>query len=102
MSDHVLPVRVYLVVFAFLLVLTTTTVIVAFLDLGPLNTAAAITIAVVKALVVILYFMHVRYSSQLTWVFVSAGFFWFLILIAFLMGDIFSRGWLPPPTGWGG
>jgi cytochrome c oxidase subunit 4 len=102
MSDHVLPVKIYLLVFAVLLVLTGTTVAVAFMDLGPLNTAAALTIAVVKALVVVLYFMHVRYSSQLTWIFVSAGFFWFLILVAFLFGDVFSRGWLQTPTGWGG
>jgi cytochrome c oxidase subunit IV len=44
--------------------------------------------------------MHVRYSSSLTWVFVGAGFFWFLILIAFVFADVFSRGWLPPAVSW--
>lgn len=99
MSEHVLPKSIYYGIFAALLVLTGVTVLVAFLDLGPFNTVAAITIAVIKATLVILYFMHVRYSPRLTWVFVAAGFFWFLILIAFLLGDILSRGWLPV-RGW--
>ncbi len=99
MSEHVLPKSIYYGIFAALLVLTAVTVLVAFLDLGPLNVVVAITIAVIKATLVILYFMHVRYSSRLTWVFVAAGFFWFLILIAFLLGDILSRGWLPV-RGW--
>ncbi len=99
MSEHVLPKSTYYGIFAGLLILTGITVGAAFLDLGPLNIVVAITIAVIKATLVILYFMHVRYSSRLTWVFVGAGFFWFLILIAFLFGDILSRGWLPV-RGW--
>jgi cytochrome c oxidase subunit 4 len=54
----------------------------------------ALTIAVVKALLVILYFMHVRYSDKLTWVFAAAGFFWLLILIGGTMDDVIRR----PPT----
>ncbi len=52
------------------------------------------TIATVKAVLVLLYFMHVRYSSRLTWIFVAAGFFWFLILVGFTFSDYASRGWL--------
>jgi len=100
MSEHVVRPVTYYAIFATLLVLTTVTAGVAFIDLGFLNTFVALTIAVIKATLVILYFMHLRYSSKLTWVFVGAGFFWFLILIAFLLADVWTRGWLPPVTGW--
>ena len=61
---------------------------------------AAITIAFMKAILIILYFMHVRYSSRLLWIFVGAGFFWLGILFALSFADFFTRGWLPLPTGW--
>jgi cytochrome c oxidase subunit 4 len=93
-SAHVLPARAYFGIWAALLLLTGTTVWVATIDLGPLNAIAALTIACVKALLVILYFMHVRWSSKLTWVFVGAGIFWFLIMVAFTMADYQSRAWL--------
>ena len=68
----------------------------AFIDLGGnLNTAVAMVIAACKALLVILFFMHVRYSSRLTWVFVAAGFFWLMILLALTLADVLSRRWLP-------
>ncbi|MCS6926321.1 MAG: cytochrome C oxidase subunit IV family protein [Candidatus Binatia bacterium] len=101
MSQHViLPQRLYFRVFAALLLLTFVTVAVAYIDLGPLNNLVALSIAVTKTVLVILYFMHVRYSSQLTWVFVGAGFFWLLLMIALTLSDVFSRGWLPLPQGW--
>jgi cytochrome c oxidase subunit 4 len=90
---HVLPLKTYYAIFASLIVLTGLTVWVATIDLGELNVIVALTIACIKALLVILFFMHVRYSSKLTWVFVAAGFFWFLILIAFTMADYQSRAW---------
>lgn len=93
MSTHVVPLKIYYGIFFALLVLTGVTVGAAFVDMGAMNTVVALSIAVVKALLVILYFMHVRYSSRLTWVFVAAGFFWFLILVAFTMADYESRGW---------
>jgi len=69
------------------------------LDLGgSLNTMVALAIAVGKALLVILYFMHVRYSDRLTWVFASAGFFWLLILIGGTMDDVLTRPSLSPST----
>lgn len=61
-----------------------------------MNNVAAITIAVGKALLVILYFMHVRYSDRLTWVFVGAGFFWLVILIGGTMDDVLTRPLLSP------
>lgn len=98
---HIVPVKVYVTVFAALIVLTATTTGVAFINLGgDLNAIAALTIAICKALLVILYFMHVRYSSRLTWVFVGAGVFWLMILIALTLSDVLTRSWLPVPGGW--
>jgi cytochrome c oxidase subunit 4 len=100
MARHVLPQRVYMLVFITLLLLTLVTVEVAFLQLGWLNFPVAFTIATGKALLVILVFMHVRYSSRLTWVFAGVGFFWLVILLAFTLSDVLTRGWLPPPASW--
>lgn len=101
MSDHVVSLKIYFAVFAALMVLTAATVAAAFLDLqGSLNTVLALTIAIVKATLVILFFMHVRYSSKLTWVYAASGFFWLLVLLAFLMADYMSRGWQYTPQGW--
>ena len=97
MSQHKTPLYVYLLIFFALLLFTGITIWVAFLNLGPLNTVVAISIAVFKALLVVLYFMHLRYSSRLTWVFAGAGFFWLVILITLTMTDFLSRDWLPLP-----
>jgi caa(3)-type oxidase, subunit IV len=92
-SKHVLSVKLYAVIFLALIVLTLTTTGVAFIDLGGgFNVTVALTIAVVKALLVILFFMHVRYSNRLTWVFVGAGFFWLAIMMALTFGDFLTRG----------
>jgi cytochrome c oxidase subunit IV len=92
-SKHVLSVRLYAVIFLALIALTLTTTGIAFIDLGGgFNVTVALTIAVVKALLVILFFMHVRYSSRLTWVFVGAGFFWLAIMMALTFGDFLTRG----------
>lgn len=87
-----ISVKGYAAVFLALLGLTLLTTGVAFVDLGGgLNSVAAIAIAVCKTLLVILYFMHIRYSDRLTWVFVAAGFFWLLILIGGTMDDVLTR-----------
>jgi cytochrome c oxidase subunit 4 len=96
-SDHVISPRIYLTIFAALLVLTTTTVVVAFMDLGAFNNVAALSIAVAKAVLVILFFMHVRYSTPLTWLTVAGGFFWLAILLVLTYSDYISRGWLGVP-----
>ncbi len=94
MSQHTVPLRVYFMVFTALIVFTFITVWVAFIDLGVMNNVIMLTIACTKALLVILYFMHVRYSSRLTWVFVAAGFVWLIILLVFVLSDYMTRGGL--------
>jgi cytochrome c oxidase subunit 4 len=91
--DHVVPLAVYFGVFLALLAFTGITTVVAFVDLGRFNVAVALTIAVVKASLVLLYFMHLRYTSRLTLVFVGIGFFWLGTMIVLTMSDIMSRGW---------
>lgn len=81
-------------VFAALMALTITTVLVAFYDLGRLNVVIALTIAVIKAILVALYFMHVRYSSRLTQIVVGGGLLWLIIMIGLTMSDYLTRGWL--------
>jgi cytochrome c oxidase subunit 4 len=94
MSGHVAPKSLYYVIFAALLVGTGLTVLVAKFDLGPLNNVVMLSVAVAKALLVVLYFMHVRWSSRLTWVVAGSGFFWLLILFSITMADYMSRGWV--------
>ena len=95
-SGHIVSVKLYLAIFSALLMMTLATAGAAFIDLGGnLNTSVAMLIAACKALLVILFFMHVRYSSRLTWVFVAAGFFWLMILLALTLADVLSRRWLP-------
>ncbi len=98
-SEPHVSIRTYALVFLALLVLTGLTTAIAFLDLGgSINTMVALAIAVCKALLVILYFMHVRYSDKLTWVFAAAGFFWLPILIGGTMDDVITRPQLSPST----
>lgn len=95
MKPHVLPLRVYFAVFFALMAGTALTVWVAYQDLGLMNTFVAMSIAITKAVLVVLYFMHVRYSDKLIWVFASAGFIWLIILFAFTLMDPMTRDWLP-------
>jgi cytochrome c oxidase subunit 4 len=97
-EHHILPVKLYVSIVSCLFILTTVTVLVAFVDLGALNTPLAMAIAILKGTLVVLFFMHVRYNTPLMWIFAAAGFFWFLILLALLMQDYMSRGWevVPP------
>ena len=91
--DHVVPLRVYVAVFVALLVLTALTTTIAYVDLGRLNVFVAVTIAVMKAALVLLYFMHLRYSARLTSLMVGVAFFWLAVMIVLTMSDIVSRGW---------
>ena len=83
--------RTYLAVFTALLVLTGLTVAAAFVDLGPVNTPVAMGIACLKAFLVLAWFMHLKVSHRLVWVFVGAGFVWLMLLIGFTVGEGFSR-----------
>jgi cytochrome c oxidase subunit 4 len=94
MSAHVAPKTMYYAVFLALIVGTGLTVLAAFFDMGAMNNVVMLTIAIVKASLVILFFMHVRWSTRLTWVVVASGFFWLLIMFGLTMTDYFSRGWV--------
>jgi cytochrome c oxidase subunit 4 len=97
MSGHVVPIKIYVAIFLALMLLTALTVWVAFQDLGVLNNVAALGIATLKAALVVLYFMHVRYSSRVISLVVMTGFAWLAILLILTLSDYGSRGWLPYP-----
>jgi cytochrome c oxidase subunit 4 len=88
----------YVTIVGCLFGLTVITVLAAFVELGVLNTPLALGIATLKATLVVLFFMHVRYNTPLMWVFAAAGFFMLLILLALLMQDYMSRDWERPPA----
>ena len=89
----VIPRRVYYSVYAILLGLVLLTWGLSYLHLShPLSVSVALTIAIVKALLVVLFFMHVRYSSWLTWVFVGAGIAWMGHILILTMSDYLTRG----------
>jgi len=87
-------IRTYILIFLALMVGTALTVAAAFVDLGAFNDAVALTIAVIKATLVVLFFMHVRGSSRMTKLTIVAGFLWLAILIGLTLSDYFSRGFL--------
>lgn len=100
-GHHIVSVKVYLLIFFALLAGTALTVTVSYYDLDvqllgktvPFNTVVMLCIAATKATLVILYFMHVKYSPRLLWIFVAAGFMWLAILIILTMSDYASRNW---------
>ena len=101
MSGHLVSVKIYLLIFFTLLALTGTTVGMAFLDMGGhLNTIVAISIAFFKAMLVVLYFMHLRYSGHLLKLVAASGLLWLVILLALTMSDYLTRDWITQPTGW--
>ncbi|MFY9730203.1 MAG: cytochrome C oxidase subunit IV family protein [Candidatus Acidiferrales bacterium] len=110
MSGHIVPVKNYVAVFIALLLLTGLTTKVAYIDLGHTaigkahaidwNTVAALVIAVAKMLLVVLFFMHVKYSPGLTRLVIVAAFFWLAIMIALTLSDVLTRGWTGTPQPW--
>ena len=99
MSEHIVSKTIYFLIFGALMVLTVVTYWVALYDFGALNVVIALTVAVTKAVLVVLFFMHVRYSTRLTKIVVIAGFFWLAILIVLTLADYFTR---PGSSGVGG
>jgi cytochrome c oxidase subunit 4 len=95
--EHIVPVTVYYAVFGALMVLTAATVAVAFVDLGRFNIAVALAVALVKATLVVLFFMHVKYSSRLVQLVVLAAIVWLIILFGITLTDYITRGWLITP-----
>ncbi len=94
MSEHIVPTRVYYTIFGVLMLCTYLTVQIAFFDLGDFNIVAALVIAVFKATLVVLFFMHLKYSPRLTWVVVLASVFWMGILLVLTFSDYLTRAWL--------
>ena len=100
-ATHHVSLQTYLVIFALLMVLLVVTVLAAFyVDIGAGNIVVALLIALVKAALVVLFFMHVKYASRLTKIFVSAAFLWLAILFAITFSDYFTRDWSPVSRGW--
>ncbi|MGZ4876078.1 MAG: cytochrome C oxidase subunit IV family protein [Candidatus Angelobacter sp.] len=93
-QSHPTP-GLYLLILAALVIGTCLTWGIAFIDLGIWNPVVALTIAVIKAVLVILFFMHVFYSSKLTKITVAAGFFWLMIMITMSLSDYLTRTFLP-------
>jgi cytochrome c oxidase subunit IV len=96
MAAHVVAPRTYYLVFAALLVLTLLTVGASYLELGPLHTVVALLIAATKALLVVLFFMHVLYSPRLIWVVIGGSLFWLAIMLSLTLSDYWTRPWLAP------
>ena len=97
MTQHVDSIKTYTGIWLILLVLTAVTTAVAFVDLGSFSVVVALTIAVVKMLLVALFFMHIRHSTKLTKLVVVGGLLWLAILIAFTLADVWTRGLIGTP-----
>jgi cytochrome c oxidase subunit IV len=102
MAGHISPKGTYYAIFGALMVLTAVTVAVAFINLGSFNFPVAIAIAITKATLVILFFMHAKYSSHLTKLFVGTAFFFLFILLTLTLTDYLSRGMKTYDGGAGG
>ena len=97
MSAHIVQPRAYIVIFLALMLGTGLTVLAAFYDFpGPLNAVVALTIAAIKATLVVLFFMHVRYSGKLIWLVIFSALFWLAIMFAITFSDYWTRMWLAP------
>ena len=93
-TEHAISKRTYFTVFFALLVCTYLTWQIAYFDLGPLNTVVALAIAIFKATLVVLFFMHARTSPRLTWVVIMASLFWLGILLVLTASDYLTRHWI--------
>ena|SRR6185437_4717797 len=96
-ESHIVPVKTYVLVFLTLILMTWVTAYVSTVDLGRLNVFVALSIAIFKASLVILFFMHVKYGSRLTKFIVLAGLYWLILLLFIAMVDLWTRGWMGVP-----
>ena len=97
MSEHIVTKKQYAYVFLTLMVLTVVTTYAGSRDLGPLNVVVALVIAVIKASLVVLFFMHVYWSTKLNKIVAVSGIAWLGLLLWLTVTDVASRGWLPFP-----
>jgi cytochrome c oxidase subunit IV len=93
METHSVSPKLYVIIYLALLALLLATVGVAYIDLGSLNIIIALVIAITKTLLVVIFFMHVKYSPKLIWLFAGLGFAWLILLLAFPFADIWTRNW---------
>ena len=97
MSEQIVQPRIYITIFLTLMVCTGLTALAAFFDFpGPLNAVVALTIACFKAMLVVLFFMHVRYSGRLIWLVIVSALLWLAIMFAITLSDYWTRAWLTP------
>lgn len=94
---HIVPKRVYFIVFFALIILTWVTALVSRIDMGPWNILVALFIAIIKASLVVFFFMHVWYGTRLTKMIVASGLFWLILLLFITMSDIWTRNWMGVP-----
>jgi len=98
MAEAIVGRKTYILIWAALICLTIVTAVVSEIELGPWNAPVAMAIACTKALLVALFFMHLRYErSKIVWVWGIAGIFWLLILFSLSMSDYITRGFLKVP-----
>jgi cytochrome c oxidase subunit 4 len=95
MSGHIASAKLYYTVFFALIVGTVLTYLAALVDFGFFNNVVMLAIAVTKMMLVMLFFMGVRWNSRLTWVVAGSGFFFLLIMFTITMSDYLTRGWVP-------
>ncbi|HVB59510.1 MAG: cytochrome C oxidase subunit IV family protein [Candidatus Acidiferrales bacterium] len=100
MSEHIVPVKTYAAVFIALICGTLLTTGIAYVDLGTWNTVVALAIAVAKMMLVVLFFMHVKYNRGMTRIVLIAAFFWLGIMICFSLSDELTRHWEYNPLPW--
>jgi cytochrome c oxidase subunit 4 len=100
MKTHIVPVKTYVWVLLALLALTVATTEIAKVDLGVFNPVVALLIAGSKTMLVVLFFMHMKWSGYRTHVVAAGGLLWLAIMIAFVLSDYLTRAWLPQPMGW--
>lgn len=97
MSRPAIPASTYLLTWAALLSLTLLTSVLGLIDMGQFSVIVAVLIAVLKASLIVAFFMHALYESKLVWTILGGGIVWFLILFSLTLGDFITRGWLPVP-----
>jgi cytochrome c oxidase subunit 4 len=96
-AEHIIPARTYVIVLVLLLALTGLTLYISFLELdGIWHLVFGMLIGLIKASLVVLFFMHALYSPRLTWVVIGAGIFWLLILLSLTLSDYFTRDLISP------
>ena len=102
-AEHVhVSMKTYWIVFALLMVLLFLTIGAAFINFGhhSINITVALLTAILKAALVVLFFMHVKYASRMTQIFVVAAFLWLVIMFTLTFSDYLTRGQLPTSRGW--